>query len=128
MSAGTHAGHSSWAASGLGYTSWFLFDVLDPFDSAGHPWRLAVSMLPVLGALTIGITRYVDYWHHWSDILAGLLLGGVISWLTYRQQRQRVVAATGAPPGEGSSVNNRGMGSTLDGSESQPLWVPSLPV
>ena len=40
----------------------FLWDMLRPFDGSGQPWRLLLSVLPALGAVAIGITRYVDYW------------------------------------------------------------------
>jgi hypothetical protein len=33
----------------------------------------------------VGVTRYSDYWHHWSDIATGLLLGLLVSALVYRQ-------------------------------------------
>eukprot|EP00879_Flechtneria_rotunda_P011028 GHRR01011523.1.p1 GENE.GHRR01011523.1~~GHRR01011523.1.p1 ORF type:complete len:306 (+),score=58.76 GHRR01011523.1:632-1549(+) len=84
------SGHSSWSSSGLGYLTWFLLDWLQAFDGSGHPWRLIVAVLPSFGALAVGITRYVDYWHHPTDIAAGLLLGWAISWVCYRQQRSRL--------------------------------------
>ena len=73
------AGHSSWAASGLGYLSQFLFERLQPLSApgAGHPWRLAVAAVPACGAIAIGITRYVDYWcvHSSAGCLCAALVG-----------------------------------------------------
>lgn len=85
------AGHSSWSAAGLGYLTFFLWDVLTPMDGGGHAWRLVVALLPAAGALAVGITRYMDYWHHWTDVLAGLTLGFVIAWLTFSQQQAKFV-------------------------------------
>eukprot|EP00882_Tetradesmus_deserticola_P016324 GHRQ01017427.1.p2 GENE.GHRQ01017427.1~~GHRQ01017427.1.p2 ORF type:complete len:201 (-),score=40.02 GHRQ01017427.1:641-1243(-) len=88
------AGHSSWAAAGLGYCTWLLLDRLQVFAAAGagHSWRLVVACMPALGALAIGISRVTDYWHHPTDVAAGLLLGCGVSWLCYRQQRVRLAA------------------------------------
>ena len=35
--------------------------------------------------LQVGLTRFSDYWHHWSDIVTGLLLGLLVAALVYRQ-------------------------------------------
>lgn len=84
------AGHSSWAASGLGYTSQFLLCRLRPFEGSGQPWRLAAAAAPAAGAVLIGISRVVDYWHHWTDVVAGLSLGFAVAWACYRQQGARL--------------------------------------
>jgi hypothetical protein len=68
---------------------YFLFDRLEVFKG-GHPWRLLVASLPGIAALAAGISRYTDYWHYPSDIAAGLLLGGAIAWLCYKQQQIRL--------------------------------------
>jgi hypothetical protein len=48
--------------------------------------------MPALAALAVGISRVTDYWHHPTDVAAGLLLGCAVSWLCYRQQRVRLAA------------------------------------
>jgi hypothetical protein len=48
--------------------------------------------MPALAALSVGISRVTDYWHHPTDVAAGLLLGCGVSWVCYRQQRVRLAA------------------------------------
>ncbi len=82
-------GHSSWSAAGLGYLTWALLTLLQPFDGAGHVWRLLTGSLPALAAVAVGVSRYVDSWHHPTDIVAGLALGFVVSWLAFACVRAR---------------------------------------
>jgi membrane-associated phospholipid phosphatase len=49
-----------------------------------------VAALPWLCAVFIGLSRYVDYMHHWTDIATGLALGGVIAWAAFQQQAPRL--------------------------------------
>jgi len=44
---------------------------------------LLASVLPWGWALFVGASRIVDQWHHPSDVLAGLLLGGLTSTVAY---------------------------------------------
>jgi PAP2 superfamily len=53
----------------------------------------------------------VDYWHHWTDVVAGLGLGFLVAWLCYRQQgvklRELDVVAIGvrdSDPAEGEAL------------------------
>lgn len=73
MSDTTCTGHSSWSASGLCFITWWLVDRLRVFDGSGHAWRLAAAALPAMAALAVGVSRYVDYWHHASDVAAGVV-------------------------------------------------------
>lgn len=107
------AGHSSWSAAGLCYCTWILLDRLQVFGSgSGHPWRLLVAGMPSLAALAVGVSRYHDYWHHATDVAAGLLLGGFVSWLCYRQQRLRLVevdaVSYGGPMGQAGRSSGGG--------------------
>lgn len=97
------SGHSSWSAAGLCYVMYFLFDRLQVFKG-GHPWRLLVASLPGIAALAAGVSRYTDYWHYPSDVVAGLLLGGSIAWLCYKQQQMRLVELD--PDCYGSALGN----------------------
>jgi diacylglycerol diphosphate phosphatase/phosphatidate phosphatase len=67
------AGHSSWSSSALCFITWWLLDRLRVFDGSGHPWRLVAAAMPAMAAVAVGISRYVDYWHHASDVAAGTL-------------------------------------------------------
>jgi membrane-associated phospholipid phosphatase len=42
------------------------------FDGSGHTWRLLAAVIPAMAAVAVGVSRYVDYWHHASDVAAGM--------------------------------------------------------
>lgn len=65
-------GHSSWSAAGLCFITWWLLDRLRVFDGSGHTWRLLAAVIPAMAAVAVGVSRYVDYWHHASDVAAGM--------------------------------------------------------
>jgi membrane-associated phospholipid phosphatase len=73
------SGHTSMAFSGLGYLSIYMtarlrvFAAPDPVDAS--MWRMALSWAPLVFAVSVGISRVRDYWHHWEDVLAGAALG-----------------------------------------------------
>eukprot|EP00887_Chlorella_sp_A99_P004643 scaffold4.g4643.t1 len=79
-----HAGHTSWSTSGLGYLTLWLLGKLRCFDGSAQPLRFVASLLPLLGAAFIGITRLQDYWHHTEDVLAGFTLGLIMAFCFYR--------------------------------------------
>lgn len=78
------SGHTSASFSGLGYTGFFLAGQLKVFDGKGRVYRMVVSLLPFLIATYVGITRVIDYRHHWQDVIAGAILGTSASYLSYR--------------------------------------------
>lgn len=41
-----------------------------------------LQFLFVMFGWYVSLTRITDYWHHWSDVLAGALLGVLFAWLT----------------------------------------------
>ena len=52
------AGHTSWSTTGLGFLSLWLAGKLQVFDRrGGQPWRLVATLLPISGAVYIGLTR-----------------------------------------------------------------------
>lgn len=61
----------------------FLIGKLRIFDGQGYLCKLLLSVLPTCIAIGIGITRIDDYMHHWTDVVAGLLLGMVIATVNY---------------------------------------------
>lgn len=77
------SGHTSWSFAGLGFLSWYLSGKVRVFDRRGNIGKLCVVLLPLLIAALIGITRVDDYWHHWTDVFAGGLIGLTVSSICY---------------------------------------------
>ena len=75
------SGHSSTAASGLVYASFYLAHRFGPSDS---PAARLVHLAPSLVALLVGYSRVADFAHHWQDVLVGLLVGGGSAYLGFR--------------------------------------------
>jgi membrane-associated phospholipid phosphatase len=46
------------------------------------------SLLPFAVALWVAISRTVDYWHHYSDVIAGSLLGFAIAHIRCRWRKR----------------------------------------
>ncbi|EDV97180.1 putative phosphatidate phosphatase [Drosophila grimshawi] len=41
-----------------------------------------LQFLFVMFGWYVSLTRITDYWHHWSDVLAGIIFGVIFAWLT----------------------------------------------
>eukprot|EP00798_Chlamydomonas_sp_ICE-L_P030785 gene30786-35826_t len=78
------SGHSSLSSAGLGFLTFFLLSQTKAFSGTCHPWRVFISLMPAVGAILIGVTRVMDYWHHPTDVIAGLTLGFSISFLMHQ--------------------------------------------
>lgn len=78
------SGHTSTSFGGLGYAGFFLAGQLGVFDGEGHVYKLIVCMVPFLLAGFVGLTRIIDYRHHWQDVFAGAIIGTVAAYLSYR--------------------------------------------
>ena len=78
------SGHASSSFAGLGYVGFFLAGQLSIYDGRGQAYRLLIALLPFLVAAYVGLTRIVDYRHHWQDVLGGAILGTVVAYLSYR--------------------------------------------
>ena len=89
------SGHTSSCFAGLGYAGFFLAGQLGLFDGTGYVYKFIVSGLPFCGAGFVGITRIMDYRHHWHDVLAGALLGIVIAYLSYRMYFPAIMQLNG---------------------------------
>jgi membrane-associated phospholipid phosphatase len=48
------------------------------FDRRGHIGKFSIVLLPLLIAALIGVTRVDDYWHHWTDVFTGGLIGQLL--------------------------------------------------
>jgi membrane-associated phospholipid phosphatase len=59
----------------------------------------------------VGVSRFCDYWHHWSDIATGLVLGLLVAAAVYRQSYPSVFDEDCdrelALPGGGSGSSGR---------------------
>ncbi|KAI4313662.1 hypothetical protein L6164_026621 [Bauhinia variegata] len=77
------SGHTSWSFAGLGFLSWYLAGKVRVFDRKGHISKLCIVFLPLLIAALIGVTRVDDYWHHWTDVFAGALIGITLASVVY---------------------------------------------
>ncbi|KAF8136640.1 PAP2-domain-containing protein [Boletus edulis] len=79
------SGHSSLSFAGLGFLSFYLAGKMHLFDNRGHTHKAWISLTPLAGATLVAISRTMDYRHHWHDVVAGSILGLVVSYFAYRQ-------------------------------------------
>lgn len=78
------SGHSSIAASGGVFLTLWLLGHLRAFRGGCGPLGVVAALTPSVAALWVGLTRIQDYWHHWEDVSAGLVLGSAVASLAYR--------------------------------------------
>eukprot|EP00281_Chroomonas_sp_CCMP1168_P035344 CAMPEP_0206243356 /NCGR_PEP_ID=MMETSP0047_2-20121206/17565_1 /ASSEMBLY_ACC=CAM_ASM_000192 /TAXON_ID=195065 /ORGANISM="Chroomonas mesostigmatica_cf, Strain CCMP1168" /LENGTH=252 /DNA_ID=CAMNT_0053668473 /DNA_START=411 /DNA_END=1166 /DNA_ORIENTATION=+ len=93
------SGHASFGFSGLGYLTLFLLEKAWALSVARRlpqslPFSAAqlAALMPVCLAMVIAITRVVDFWHNYDDILAGSVLGAACATQAF-WQRGRYTAA-----------------------------------
>ena len=79
------SGHSSWSFAGLGFLAWYLCGKLRTFDNKGHVAHLCIVVSPYLFAALVGVSRVDDYWHHWTDVFTGAIIGTTVSAFCYLQ-------------------------------------------
>lgn len=51
----------------------------------GQTWRLLLTLIPLLLATLVAVSRTADYHHHYQDVIVGSLIGIVLAYLSYRQ-------------------------------------------
>ncbi|KAG9050579.1 hypothetical protein FS837_004437 [Tulasnella sp. UAMH 9824] len=79
------SGHSSLSFAGLGFLFWYLSGKLHLFDLRGHAGKAWISVVPLMGATLVAISRTMDYRHHPLDVFVGAVVGLAISHYAYRQ-------------------------------------------
>jgi len=52
---------------------------------SGRLASLVVCSIPATAACGVGLTRYLDNWHHSSDVLVGLALGFSVALVVHQQ-------------------------------------------
>ncbi|KAG8476655.1 hypothetical protein CXB51_030856 [Gossypium anomalum] len=71
--------------AGLCFLSLYLSGKLRAFNRGGNVSKLCIVIFPVLAAVLVGISRVDDYWHHWTDVFAGALIGTSMAAFCYLQ-------------------------------------------
>ncbi|SCU87956.1 LADA_0E07272g1_1 [Lachancea dasiensis] len=79
----TPSGHSSESFAGLGYLSLWLAGQLLVQNPAVSQIRKALAFLPLVGAVTIALSRTEDYRHHFVDVILGSCLGMFFAYNAY---------------------------------------------
>ncbi|EJD43722.1 PAP2-domain-containing protein [Auricularia subglabra TFB-10046 SS5] len=79
------SGHSSLSFAGLSYLSFYLAGKLHLFDKIGSGLKAWFTIVPLMGAALVAISRTMDYRHHATDVLSGSLLGLTVAYFSYRQ-------------------------------------------
>eukprot|EP00794_Sanderia_malayensis_P007962 gene7962-8820_t len=72
------SGHSSFAAYTMMYLVLYI-EAQAKFPKESKFLKLLLQAILTLLALFTGFSRVSDYKHHWSDVLAGFILGGAIA-------------------------------------------------
>eukprot|EP00802_Teleaulax_amphioxeia_P016408 Tamp_16526.p1 GENE.Tamp_16526~~Tamp_16526.p1 ORF type:complete len:195 (+),score=20.96 Tamp_16526:769-1353(+) len=87
------SGHSSFSMAGLAFLGMYLLDKCDQLQRPPRfftPLQLQAAqlcaLLPFAVALWVAISRTTDYWHHYSDVIAGSLLGFAIAHISFGQR------------------------------------------
>jgi len=84
------SGHSSFAFSGLGFLALFLSGQMHVFRPRTDLGRALLSLVPLLSAALIAITRCEDYRHDVYDVTCGSLLGMGVTYFSYRRYFPRL--------------------------------------
>ncbi|KAI9102029.1 phosphatidic acid phosphatase type 2/haloperoxidase [Phlyctochytrium arcticum] len=77
------SGHSSLSWCGLGFLALYLSRHLN-FRRAPLGPKYIITILPIIAAFLIAISRVCDYWHRWQDVVVGAIVGSLIAIYSYR--------------------------------------------
>ena len=76
--------------AGLGFLALYLSGKIRAFDRRGHAAKLCIVLFPYLVAALVGVSRVDDYWHHWTDVFGGALLGLMFTEIIYSKIIQNI--------------------------------------
>lgn len=79
------SGHSSFSFAGLGWLALFFASQTQVFRPRASLFIVLLCLAPLLGAALIAISRLEDYRHDVEDVIAGSLLGFLISCFNWRR-------------------------------------------
>jgi diacylglycerol diphosphate phosphatase/phosphatidate phosphatase len=76
----------------------YLAGKLHLFDERGHIYKSLVVLAPMILAALIAASRVSDYRHHWHDVTAGAMVGGIFAVFAYRQYYPSLASAKSDRP------------------------------
>lgn len=88
------SGHTAYAFQGQLFLSLVLSGLVDEMysDRRSHLVAKFACFIPCVWATVVGFTRIYDHHHHTSDVIAGMLLGSVVSLLMFVAYRRSIFA------------------------------------
>jgi len=75
------SGHSSSAFAAMTFVSLFYRNVLD--FSRGCIWKAIIVVIPMIVACLLAESRTRDYYHNFSDVTGGAVIGIVCTWFLF---------------------------------------------
>ncbi|XP_044257904.1 phospholipid phosphatase 5 [Tribolium madens] len=80
------SGHSSFSFTCMVFMSLYITRKFNLYQGniKGQSWQLCICIVPLIIAATIAVSRTCDYHHHYEDIIAGGLIGTVVSYLCFK--------------------------------------------
>ncbi|KAF2203464.1 hypothetical protein GQ43DRAFT_262919 [Delitschia confertaspora ATCC 74209] len=79
------SGHSSAAFAGFTFLALYINAKFKVFaDHHSRHWKLLLFVLPILTALLMALSKVIDYWHNWYDVLVGSIIGTLFALMAYR--------------------------------------------
>lgn len=88
------------AFASFGFVAFYVGAKLKAFDARGRgqTWRPCVSILPLIFAALVAVSRTCDYHHHWQDITVGALIGLFSGYYSYRQYYPSIFSTEAGRP------------------------------
>ncbi|KAH8369206.1 hypothetical protein KR009_004314 [Drosophila setifemur] len=115
------SGHSSFAFASFGFIAYYVGAKLHAFDARGrgHTWRLCLSVIPLMIALLVSVSRTCDYHHHWQDVTIGGLIGLFTGYISYRQYFPSIFGPDAGKPLVRWSRSGRHQYQRIEGNDEQ---------